>query len=327
VWLRLRFQSIAGPWPSTGRDVFRRVQPDGDFGLYYGGERRPDARVVFASVQTLARRLDTFAPDAFDYVVVDEFHHAAAASSRKVLDHFTPAFLLGLTATPERMDGADLLALCGDHLVYQCDLVEGIRRQELVPFSYWGVADSVDFTPIPGRNARFDPDALSRAVETNERAQQAVDEWRARAGSRTLAFCVSTRHADFMAEFFTAHGVACAAAHSGPTSAPRHQAGGSSGPSSPAPALPRSKLRSARSWAGRPEEPDPAPTVDSFAHIGSSSAPLDPILADPVSPLREARPSPRWQWVAPSVDVIDVGEGPPPRLDVVRIIADRRRAG
>src|SRR3954451_6654827 len=92
------------------RDVFRRVQPDGDFGLYYGEERRPEARVVFASVQTLARRLDAFAPDAFDYIVVDEFHHASASSYRKVLDHFTPAFLLGLTATPDRMDGADLLA-------------------------------------------------------------------------------------------------------------------------------------------------------------------------------------------------------------------------
>jgi superfamily II DNA or RNA helicase/diadenosine tetraphosphate (Ap4A) HIT family hydrolase/HKD family nuclease len=206
------------------RDVFRQVQPDGDFGLYYGGERQPDARVVFASVQTLARRLDAFAPDTFDYIVVDEFHHAAAASYRKVLDHFTPMFLLGLTATPDRMDGADLLALCGDHLAYQCDLVEGIRRQELVPFSYWGVADSVDFTPIPWRNGRFDPDALTQAVETTERAQQALEEWRARAGSRTLAFCVSTRHADYMAEFFTAAGVACAAVHSGPTSAPRHQA-------------------------------------------------------------------------------------------------------
>jgi superfamily II DNA or RNA helicase/diadenosine tetraphosphate (Ap4A) HIT family hydrolase/HKD family nuclease len=206
------------------RDVFRRVQPDGDFGLYYGGERRPEARVVFAGVQTLTRRLDAFAPDAFDYVVVDEFHHAAASSYRKVLGYFTPAFQLGLTATPDRMDGADLLALCGDNLVYQCDLVEGIRRAELVPFSYWGVADSVDFTPIPWRNGRFDPEALSRAVETRERAQQALEEWSARRGTRTLAFCVSTSHADYMAEFFADAGIACVAAHSGSTSAPRHQA-------------------------------------------------------------------------------------------------------
>ena len=80
-----------------------------------------------------------FAPDAFDYIVVDEFHHAAAATYRKVLDHFMPRFLLGLTATPERMDGADLLSLCADNLVFECDLVEGIRRDELVPFHYWGV--------------------------------------------------------------------------------------------------------------------------------------------------------------------------------------------
>jgi hypothetical protein len=122
------------------------------------------------------------------------------------------------------MDGADLLALCGDHLAYQCDLVEGIRRDELVPFSYWGVPDPVDFTPIPWRNGRFDPEALTQAVETGERAQQALDEWRSRRGTRTLAFCVSTSHADYMAEFFTDAGVACVAVHSGPTSAPRHQA-------------------------------------------------------------------------------------------------------
>lgn len=91
-------------------DVFRRVQPDADLGLYYGGEKQPDARAVFASVQTLAGNLDRFAPDRFDYVVIDEFHHAAARSYRRVIDHFQPEFLLGLTATPDRMDGADLLA-------------------------------------------------------------------------------------------------------------------------------------------------------------------------------------------------------------------------
>ena len=203
------------------RDVFRRVQPDGDFGLFMGGERSPDARVIFAGVQTLVRHLTAFPPDAFDYVVVDEFHHAAAASYRRVINHFSPRFLLGLTATPERMDGAELLALCGENLVYECDLFDGIGRGELATFDYWGVADSVDFTPIPWRNGRFDPAALTRAVETQARAQQAFDEWQRRRGTRTLAFCVSVTHADFMAKFFTARGVACAAVHSGPTSAPR----------------------------------------------------------------------------------------------------------
>lgn len=204
------------------RDVFRRVIPQASLSLYYGEEKQPDAEVVFASVQTLSRNLDRFAPDAFDYIVVDEFHHAAASTYRNVLDHFTPNFLLGLTATPDRMDGADLLALCADNLVFSCDLVEGIQRQELVPFHYWGVRDLVDFTPIPWRNGKFDPAALEAAVETQERAQSAFDEWQSRRGSRTLAFCVTKHHADFMAEYFAGRGVRCASVHSGPTSAPRH---------------------------------------------------------------------------------------------------------
>jgi superfamily II DNA or RNA helicase/diadenosine tetraphosphate (Ap4A) HIT family hydrolase/HKD family nuclease/SOS-response transcriptional repressor LexA len=205
------------------RDVFRQVQPESDLGLYFGGEKTPDARFVFASVQTLSKRLEAFEADAFDYIVVDEFHHASAPSYRKVIDHFTPKFLLGLTATPERMDGADLLALCGDNAVFDCGLFEGIERKELVPFRYRGVPDSVDFEPIPWRNGRFDPAALERAVETQERAQRSLEEWQDHRGDRTIAFCVSTRHADFMAEFFRANGIRAAAVHSNPTSAPRHE--------------------------------------------------------------------------------------------------------
>lgn len=203
------------------RDSFRRVRPDADLGLYHGEERRPDAAIVFASVQTLARHLDVFAPDAFEYVVVDEFHHASASSYRRVLDHFRPSFLLGLTATPDRMDGADLLALCGNKLIYDCNLVEGIRRQELCPFEYYGVKDVVDFEPIPWRNGKFDEWALTQAVETKERANQALSEVRKRGGRSTLAFCCTITHADYMARHFTSAGVRCMAVHSGPSSSPR----------------------------------------------------------------------------------------------------------
>jgi superfamily II DNA or RNA helicase/diadenosine tetraphosphate (Ap4A) HIT family hydrolase/HKD family nuclease len=202
-------------------DVFRRVQPDADLGLYYGGEKQPEARVVFAGVQTLAGNLHRFAPGRFDYVVVDEFHHAAARSYRKVIDHFQPRFLLGLTATPNRMDNADLLALCSDNLVYECPLTDGIERGDLSPFRYFGIADEVDYTPIPWRGGRFDPAALTEAVETQERAQHALDIWRGKGGGRTIAFCVSITHADFMAECFRRNGVASVAVHSGPASAPR----------------------------------------------------------------------------------------------------------
>ena len=202
-------------------EVFRQVQPDADLGLYYGGAKRSGARIVFAGVQTLAGNLDQFEPDRFDYIVIDEFHHAAARSYRPVIDHFQPGFMLGLTATPNRMDSADLLVLCSDNLVYECPLTEGIERGDLSPFRYFGIADDVNYAPIPWRGGRFDPAALTQAVETQDRAQHALDVWRDKGGGRTLAFCITVTHADFMAKFFRSNGVAAVAVHSGITSAPR----------------------------------------------------------------------------------------------------------
>ena len=202
-------------------EVFRRVQPDADLGLYYGGAKQSGARILFAGVQTLAGNLDHIEPDRFDYIVIDEFHHAAARSYRRVIEHFQPGFMLGLTATPDRTDSADLLALCSDNLVYECPLTEGIERGDLSPFHYFGIADDVDYAPIPWRGGRFDPAALTQAVETQERAQHALDVWREKGGGRTLAFCVTVTHADFTAEFFRSNRVAAVAVHSGLSSAPR----------------------------------------------------------------------------------------------------------
>jgi superfamily II DNA or RNA helicase/diadenosine tetraphosphate (Ap4A) HIT family hydrolase/HKD family nuclease len=203
--------------------TFRRIRPQARLGLYTGDEKDRNADVLFASVQTLsrARHLGQFARDAFDYIVIDEFHHAAAATYRRIIDYFTPLFFLGLTATPERADGGDLLALCGENLVYRCDLVEGIHRDLLVPFHYFGVPDEVDYRNIPWRSSRFDEEALTQAVATTSRAQNALEQWRQRAGHRTLAFCCSMRHADFMAAFFREVGVRAEAVHSGPTSGAR----------------------------------------------------------------------------------------------------------
>ena len=190
------------------RDAFRRVRPDGRFGFFLGADKDPEAEVVFASIQTLHRHLDRFESDRFDYVVVDEFHHAAAPTYRRAIESFRPKFLLGLTATPDRLDGADLLALCGNNLVFECDLVEGIRLERLSPFHYWGIKDVADYAPIPWRNGRFDPDKLAEAIETTQRAEQALEEWRERAAGPTLAFCTTIAHAEFMAEFFNREGSA-----------------------------------------------------------------------------------------------------------------------
>ncbi|MFZ4760421.1 MAG: DEAD/DEAH box helicase family protein, partial [Burkholderiaceae bacterium] len=200
--------------------TFRRVRPDARLGLYAGAERTPDADILFASIQTLSRRehLDRFARDAFDYVVVDEFHHAAAATYRRLIDHFDPTFLLGLTATPERTDGGDLLALCGENLVYRCAVPRGIELGLLCPYAYFGVPDEVDYANIPWRSTRFDEVALTEAVATKRRADNVLDQWRKHRPERTLAFCVSQRHADFMREHFSAQDVTCAAVHAGPSS-------------------------------------------------------------------------------------------------------------
>lgn len=205
--------------------TFRRIRPEAKFGLYMGGQYDRGAEVLFASIQTLGRQnhLNQFDPDHFDYIIVDEFHHAAARTYRRLIDYFNPVFLIGLTATPERTDGGDLLGLCGENLVYRRDLVDGINQNLLCPFHYFGVPDEVDFTNIPWRSGRFDPEQLEHAVATEKRAQNAFEQWKKHGQTRTLAFCVSKRHADFMTEFFTARGVRSVAVHSGPGSAPRTQ--------------------------------------------------------------------------------------------------------
>ena len=197
--------------------TFQRVLPRVRVGRYYADERQQDADMVFASVQTLHRQahLKQFPRDHFDYIVVDEFHHAAANTYRRLLQHFTPRFLLGLTATPDRSDQADILALCDDNLVYTRDLFDGVRSNLLCPFAYYGIFDEhVDYEEIPWRNGRFDPNTLSTKLATLARARHALHEWENKAGSRTLAFCVSTTHADFMADQFAKAGVPSLSVHS-----------------------------------------------------------------------------------------------------------------
>ena len=203
--------------------TFRRVKPDAAIGRLAGTQRDFGADMLFASIQTLARpeHISRFEPNHFDYIVVDEFHHAAATSYRRVIDYFQPKFLLGLTATPERMDGADLLGLCQENLVYEAGVTDGIRAGLLCPFQYYGVSDAVNYAQIPWRNARFDADELTAAVATEARAQNALDQFRRYGGERCIAFCCSQRHADFMAGYFRAQGMRAVAVHTGPAAAPR----------------------------------------------------------------------------------------------------------
>ncbi len=195
---------------------FLAILPHKRIGHYTGKQKDDECDLLFASVQTLGRvaHLERFSRDYFDYIVVDEFHHAAAGSYQRLLEYFQPKFLLGLTATPDRTDGSDILRLCDHNLVYRRDLFDGINDQQLCPFSYYGIFDSeVDYEHIPWRNGRFDPDKLSTQLATRGRARHALKEWHDKSQARTLAFCASRRHADYMAAFFEKAGISAASVH------------------------------------------------------------------------------------------------------------------
>ena len=100
-------------------DVFQTLRPEAELGFYTGEQKDMGADIYFSTVQTLSRseHLQRFSPDYFDYIIVDEFHHAAAESYRTIIEYFKPAFLLGLTATPFRMDNKDIFALCDDNVI------------------------------------------------------------------------------------------------------------------------------------------------------------------------------------------------------------------
>lgn len=196
--------------------TFLRIKPDSRIGYFMGQQRDTQVDVLCASVQTLGKEvhLERFSPQHFDYIVIDEFHHAAAPTYHRLLNYFVPQFMLGLTATPDRTDRSDILSLCDDNLVYEYPLFDGVRGQFLVPFHYYGIYDeNVDYTEIPWRNGQFDPNLLANKLATLGRARHALREWEKHRQTRTLGFCVSIKHADFMAAHFRQNGIAAAAVH------------------------------------------------------------------------------------------------------------------
>jgi len=189
--------------------TFHQVLPDRSI-AFYTGSQKGIADMVFASVFTLAgkRHRERFLADTFDLVVVDEFHHAAAKSYEALLNYFVPRFLLGLTATPERMDNKDVYALCDGNLVYQEKLPDAIRKKWLVPFHYYGVHDPIDYRNIPWRGTRYDEEALERAQTQESYAAWVLSAWKHHRQSRTLAFCAGVAQAEYLANYFFRHGVA-----------------------------------------------------------------------------------------------------------------------
>ena len=190
---------------------------EAEFGAVFGPatvdrlEGTPDTEksvVHLATIQLISRHLNRIDADTYDYVVVDEFHHAAARTYRRLLDTLRPRFLLGLTATPFRGDRQDIAKLCGGNVVVNYELRSVIELGILTPYHYYGCFDDIDYSEIRRTQAGYNIRDLERALVIPERDAAIIAQWRKLAnGTATLAFCCSHRHAERMSERFCNEGV------------------------------------------------------------------------------------------------------------------------
>uniref|UniRef100_A0AAU2JPD6 DUF3427 domain-containing protein n=1 Tax=Streptomyces sp. NBC_00049 TaxID=2903617 RepID=A0AAU2JPD6_9ACTN len=199
--------------------TYQDVLVDANFGEMFCDGKTPKAwDHVFASVQSLnSRALDRLAADHFDVVVFDEFHHGTSPTYRKVLDHFSPKEMLGLTATPERMDGINVQdEFFEGRIAAEMRLWEALENDLLCPFHYFGITDNTDMSAVAWKRGAYDAQALSGVFTGNEaRARLVIRALQEKLSTpetmRALGFCVSVAHAEFMADYFKRAGFTAAA--------------------------------------------------------------------------------------------------------------------
>ena len=195
--------------------TFRQVLSDYNFGeKWYGGEEPANYEYVFASKDTLNNRLDSLPlpSDYYDYIVIDEVHHVAASSYRKILNHFTPKVLIGLTATPERMDGEDITQDFDGTISAEIRLDDALNKGLLAPFYYYGITDSVDYSEVAWDKGHYVASELSRIYSYNDARTavilQSLQKYLTNIRDvRALCFCVDQQHAKYMASKFTLCGL------------------------------------------------------------------------------------------------------------------------
>lgn len=199
------------------KQSFEKVIPDKSTGLYYGPEKNSDAEIVFASVVTLSmkRHLSAFNANAFDLIIIDEFHHAAANTYQRVLDYFNPEFLLGITATPDRMDNKDIYGLCDGNVAYQMHFTEAIEKHWLASFKYYGVYDETDYTKVKWLGTKYDREELLTVQLREDMAGKILEAWKEHKQTRTLVFCSSIKQATFLSDYFNQYGFKTIPLHSG----------------------------------------------------------------------------------------------------------------
>lgn len=195
--------------------TYRGILKDNNFGELWVDGLVPDSyEHVFASVQTLNNRLNNLSltQEYFDFIVIDECHHLTASSYRSTINYFKPKVLLGLTATPERMDGGDIQEDFHNRIAAEIRLPEALNRKLLCPFQYFGITDSIDLSKVGWERGRYVTSELSSVYTANDRRVReiidALDRYTKNLNDvRALGFCVTIEHARFMAEKFMLAGL------------------------------------------------------------------------------------------------------------------------
>ena len=198
---------------------FKNVRHSDNYGFFYGKQKDTDKAVIFASVATLGRSEylteDYFAPDYFDYLVIDEFHHAVNDQYQRIVNYFKPKFLLGLTATPERMDGKNIYEICDYNVPYEISLKEAINKGALVPFHYYGIYDETDYSSLHLVKGHYDEKELNETYIGNVKRYDLIYKYYMKYRSkRALGFCCSRQHAEEMAKEFCKRGIEAVAVYS-----------------------------------------------------------------------------------------------------------------
>ena len=190
-----------------------------NMGFFMNSKKDTKKDIIFASVQSLGKEKylneKYFDKDYFDYIVVDEFHHAVSKSYQNIINYFTPKFMLGLTATPDRLDNKDVFSICDYNTVYEATLKTAIDKGWLVPFRYYGIYDeSVNYDEVEYKNGKYNEKELEKALSINNRAELILKHYKKYKSTRALGFCTSKSHAEFMAKYFNENGVPSCAVYS-----------------------------------------------------------------------------------------------------------------
>ncbi|MFW3411796.1 DEAD/DEAH box helicase [Aliarcobacter butzleri] len=192
------------------KQSFEEILPQiNSFGLYTGNKKEQDKNYLFSTIQTMSSTFSDFSEDFFDYIIIDEAHHATSPSYKKILDYFKPKFLLGLTATSNRMDGNSIYEIFDENIALDIRLNEALENNLIVPFHYYGISDiqSIDYENVDLTKI----DLLAKLLSVNKRVDFIIDKMNFYSNSgnkrKVLGFCVSKEHCNFMSEEFNKKGI------------------------------------------------------------------------------------------------------------------------